>query len=457
MFFKNDTIVSRVMPEIRCNIGIIRVSGPLASRASIKILNKIPLSRYAYYSPFLDKNGMIIDHGIALWFPNPNSFTGEDVLELQGHGNPIIINMLISNILSIPNIRLAKPGEFSERAFLNGKIDLIQAESIIDIINSTSEQAIRAALKSLQGSFSIHIKKIVKKIIKFRMIIETLINFSEDDIGLDYEYDIEYTINKLILLLKNIYNISTKSNILREGIKVVICGYPNSGKSSLLNSLLCFDRAIVTNIPGTTRDIIYEDVHINGMLFHLVDTAGLRFTKNVIEKIGIKLAWKEINLADHILFVVDGACDLYTQKKNYSNFIKILSENSNVTVIFNKLDLQNFKVHIESFKNSNHIFVSTKTGEGIEKLRQYLYDNFKMKNFCNNSEDVFLARRRHIDALEKVLNYMKDSKKNWKINNNIELLAEDMRVCQNELNSITGSFTSDQLLSQIFSNFCIGK
>ncbi|XBC38210.1 MAG: tRNA uridine-5-carboxymethylaminomethyl(34) synthesis GTPase MnmE [Buchnera aphidicola (Floraphis choui)] len=457
MTYKNDTIVSRVTPEVRCNIGIIRISGPLAFQVSIQVLGKIPLSRYASYLPFLDSSGKILDYGIALWFPKPHSFTGEDSLELQGHGNPIIIDLLIASILTISNVRLAKPGEFSERAFLNGKIDLVQAESIVDLINATSEQSARAALRSLQGLFSFHVNNLIKKFIKFRVMIETLINFSEDEIELDYKYNIKNEINKLINLLNNIYNISTQGAVLREGVKIVICGHPNSGKSSLLNSLSCTNRAIVTDIPGTTRDVIYECINIRGVLFHLVDTAGLRLTKDLVERIGIEFAWKEINLADHILFIIDGSSSKNDQTKNYTEFLSMLSKNINITVVFNKLDLKNFKVYINDFKKHNYILVSAKTGRGIEKLRKHLYDIYKTNKIFDDNESIFLARRRHIDILLKILNCIKESKKNWKKYHNIELLAEDIRICQDLLNSITGSFTSDQLLSDIFSNFCIGK
>ncbi|XBC43343.1 MAG: tRNA uridine-5-carboxymethylaminomethyl(34) synthesis GTPase MnmE [Buchnera aphidicola (Meitanaphis flavogallis)] len=457
MNFKNDTIVSKVTPEVQCNIGIIRISGSLASQASVKILRKIPLARYASYLPFFDISGQILDYGIALWFPSPRSFTGEDVLELQGHGNPIIMDLLICNILSIPNIRLAKPGEFSERAFLNEKIDLVQAESIVDLINATSERAVRAAVKSLQGVFSFHINKLIKKINNLRVIIETSINFSEDEVNISYEQNIVSNIDKIIDLLENIYNMSTQGVILRKGIKIVICGHPNSGKSSLLNSLLCTHRAIVTDIPGTTRDVIYERISINGLLFNLVDTAGLRLTNHVIERIGIEFAWKEINLADHILYVVDGSSNYNDQITTYTNFIKTLSNDVSVTVVFNKLDLQNFNVNTEHLKTKNYICTSTKIGKGIKELRKHLYNTFKINNFFCNNENIFLARQRHINILLNVLNFLKTSKDNWKQHGNIELLAEDMLFCQNQLNNITGCYTSDQLLSDIFSKFCIGK
>ncbi|XBC37692.1 MAG: tRNA uridine-5-carboxymethylaminomethyl(34) synthesis GTPase MnmE [Buchnera aphidicola (Meitanaphis microgallis)] len=457
MNFKDDTIVAKVTPEMRCNIGIIRISGSLSSKVSKKVLGKVPLARYASYLPFLDIEGKTLDHGIALWFPAPCSFTGEDILELQGHGNPIIMDLLISNILSISNIRLAKPGEFSERAFLNGKIDLIQAESIVDLINATSEQAARAALQSLQGLFSLHINILIKKFNKFRMIIEALINFSEDEINLSNENTIKHDISDIIRLINDIYNMSIRGSVLRQGVKIVICGHPNSGKSSLLNSLSCIERAIVTDIPGTTRDIIYECININGMLFNLVDTAGLRLTEDIIERMGIRLAWKEINSADHILFVIDSNSNLCDQIKHYVDFTKLISSNISITIVFNKLDLLSSKIDVNYFKNNNYIFVSTKTGEGIKELRKNLYDTFQINKFFCNNESIFLARRRHIDALLKILNYMKISLKNWNKYCNIELLAEDIRICQDQLNHITGICTSDQLLSDIFSNFCIGK
>ncbi|XBC39256.1 MAG: tRNA uridine-5-carboxymethylaminomethyl(34) synthesis GTPase MnmE [Buchnera aphidicola (Nurudea shiraii)] len=457
MILKNDTIVSRVTPLIRCNIGIIRISGPLTSKVSIKILGKIPLERHASYLPFFDIKGKILDHGIALWFPGPHSFTGEDSLELQGHGNPIILNLIISNILSIPNIRLSRPGEFSERAFLNGKIDLIQAESIADLINANSEKAAYAALNSLQGVFSSYINKLIDKIKKFRIIIETYINFSEHETDLNFKCDIEKEINTLISFLKNILKKSIQTFILHESIKIVICGAPNSGKSSLLNSLSKTNRAIVTNIPGTTRDIIYANVDIKGISFNLVDTAGLRLTEDLIERIGIQLAWKEINSADHVFFIIDGTSTFHDQIKNYTNFTKFISNEINVTIIFNKLDLDNFRVNFEYFKNKNYMSVSVLTNQGIEKLRDHLCNIFKIDEFFSNNENIFLARQRHINILKEVLNHIRKSKKYWKNFFNIELLAEDLRICQDKLNLITGSYTTDQLLTDIFSSFCIGK
>ncbi|XBC40780.1 MAG: tRNA uridine-5-carboxymethylaminomethyl(34) synthesis GTPase MnmE [Buchnera aphidicola (Nurudea yanoniella)] len=454
---KHDTIVSRVTPAIQCNIGIIRVSGKLASEVSIKILGKIPLARYASYLPFFDIKGKILDHGIALWFPSPHSFTGEDSLELQGHGNPIVINLLISNILSIPNIRLSRPGEFSERAFLNGKIDLVQAESIVDLINANSEQAARAALHSLQGVFSHRVNHLIEKFKKFRVMIETFINFSEHEVHFDFKYNINKKVNKFIYLLNNILKISIRNSILREGIKIVICGAPNSGKSSLLNTLSKTNRAIVTDIPGTTRDVIYENINIDGTLFKIVDTAGLRLTEDFIERIGIQFAWKEINSADHIFFVIDGTSNDSDQVKNYVNFIKLISKNVDVTIVFNKSDLNNFKINLKYFKNKNYISISTLTQKGIKNLCKHLCNVFKIDKFSKNDEDVFLARQRHINILSKVLNYVKESKINWNKFNNIELLADDMRVCQEELSGIVGSFSTDQLLSDIFSKFCIGK
>ncbi|AAO26761.1 putative tRNA modification GTPase trmE [Buchnera aphidicola str. Bp (Baizongia pistaciae)] len=455
----NDTIVSRVTSEGKSSVGIIRISGKLAFEVSIKVLNRdyLPI-RTACYLSFLDLSGKIIDQGIVLWFPGPSSFTGEDVLELQGHGNPIIIDLLITTILSIPGIRLANPGEFSERAFLNGKIDLAQAESISDLINATSEQAARSAMQSLQGLFSIYINNLIKDFTKFRAKIEAQINFSDHEINADnLDVFIEHEINRIISRIKKIRNTAIQGSVLREGIKVVISGAPNSGKSSLLNALSLTNRAIVTNFPGTTRDVIYENIIINGVLFILIDTAGLRITNNPIENIGIERAWNEIKLAEHILFVIDGSRSVQNQLKNYNNFIKSLSKTSCITIVFNKSDLSKFKINSDLRNLNNGVLVSSKTGVGIEALRQHLYFSFKSSFEVNNSEGVVSARRRHINILSMVLEKFLSSKKDWKKINNIELLADDLRTCQDLLGGITGKITSDELLSEIFSEFCIGK
>ncbi|XBC39761.1 MAG: tRNA uridine-5-carboxymethylaminomethyl(34) synthesis GTPase MnmE [Buchnera aphidicola (Chaetogeoica yunlongensis)] len=457
----NDTIVSRITPEGRSSVGIIRISGKLVYKVILIVLkkNKLPVRKACYLS-FFDIFGKIIDQGISLWFPKPYSFTGEDVLELQGHGNPVIIDLIISTILSISGIRLANPGEFSERAFLNGKIDLVQAESVSDLINATSEQAVRASLRSLQGMFSVYINDLVKKFVNLRTKIETQINFSEEDINFNYEKNkIDYEINKIINNIKDIQNIAVKGNVIREGIRVVISGDPNSGKSSLLNALSFNDRAIVTHVPGTTRDVIYENIIINGILFILIDTAGLRSTKDFVEKIGIERAWKEIYSAEHILFVIDGSLSDFDQCKSYNTFINSVSNISHITIVFSKLDLNEFK-SISSIKNSKYkiLSVSSKTGLGIEELRQHLYvSTKKLNDTVDSSEGVILARRRHLNILFLILDKMIEGKKTWIEMCNFELLAEDLRLCQNYLGEITGKNTSDQLLSDIFSKFCIGK
>lgn len=457
MCFKNDTIVSRVTPEVRCGIGIIRVSGKLASNVAVKILGKQIPARYASYLPFLNSKGSVLDRGIALRFEKPFSFTGEDVLELQGHGNPIIIDLLISEILSISGIRLAKPGEFSERAFLNGKIDLVQAESIVDLINASSQKAVSAALQSLDGMFSTYINSLIQRIKKLRIKIEALINFSEDEVNFNVQNIIKCDLENILKTAQDIYLISAKGNVLNEGVKVVISGDPNSGKSSLFNVLSLVDRSIVTSIPGTTRDIIYETININGVSFRLADTAGLRITSNVVETIGINRAWKEINSADHVLFVVDGTLSFHDQMQSYNVFSKLFLAKSQLTLIFNKCDDSNFKINSKLSNLKSSITISNKTKFGIEKLRRHLYDSLKFSFSEKCQEGVFLARRRHLNIILKVLKIIKKSKKMWKCFDNIELLAEDLKLCQNLLGEITGVYSSNQLLSDIFSNFCIGK
>lgn len=457
MYFHKDTIVSRVTPEIRSSVGIIRVSGTLAMNATIKILGKKIPNRYATYLPFLDANGLILDKGIALWFSSPSSFTGEDVLELHGHGNPVIIDSIIDVILSISGIRLAKPGEFSERAFLNGKIDLIQAESIADLINADSNQAARAALQSLEGTFSNYINNLIMLIKKLRVTIEASINFSEEECTDRIKYSINEDLKKIIKRIQEINLISIKGCLLNEGVKVVISGDPNSGKSSLLNGLSLVDRSIVTNVPGTTRDVIYEKININGIVFRLADTAGFRETSNIIENMGIKRAWKEVNSADHVLFVIDGTLSDINQSKSYDNFIKSFLNNGRLTIIFNKCDDDQFTINSDLCNLQSSIVTAACKGIGIEKLRTHLYKSLKFDSVMNYQEGIFLARRRHVNIISKVLKIMNKSKTIWMLYSNLELLAEDLKVSQNYLGEITGLYSTNQLLSDIFSNFCIGK
>lgn len=449
----NETIVAQVTCPGKSAVGILRVSGFQAKTIAIEILGKIPRARFATYSNFLDENNQILDKGISLWFPAPYSLTGEDVLELQGHGSPLIMDLLIKRIISVKYTRMAKPGEFSERAFLNGKIDLIQAEAIDDLINSETELSARASLNSLEGGFSLSIEKLIKVLIEFRVSLESSIDFSEDEININLEILINKKFRELNNKFKKIKKTISEGNLLREGKKIAIVGLPNAGKSSLLNILSCRDRAIVTNIPGTTRDLLYEYVNINGVSCKLIDTAGLRETNNKIERIGITRAWDVIKKSDHILFVIDKTMSKLKQKKICNDFIKKISDNVIVTFVLNKNDLVKDNFGIEEIDGLSCISVSAYTGQGIDTLRNYIVKVEKN----SSKEGVFIARRRHINQIDLAYNEFLVAKKNWLLFNNIEFLAESLSLINRFLGEITGKFSSDDLLNHIFSSFCIGK
>lgn len=450
-----DTITAVATPPGRGGVGILRVSGPLAAMVAQKLLGKLPQPRQAEYLQFRDGKGTTLDQGIALFFSEPNSFTGEDVLELQGHGGPVILDLLLQCILELPGVRIARPGEFSERAFLNNKLDLTQAEAIADLINASSSQAARSAINSLQGYFSGHIYKLVDSITKLRIYIEAAIDFPDEEINLLSDTKIKANLNELINSLQQVHIEARKGSLLREGMKVVITGKPNVGKSSLLNILAGREAAIVTAISGTTRDILREHIHLEGMPLHIIDTAGLRDTEDEIERIGIERAWQEITQADHILLIVDAVTTSFNDPDILRTAcIGHLPKRIPITVVRNKADLSGENASIKKISDYALITLSAQSGDGVNLLREHLKNSM---GFANSAEGVFLARRRHLEALETAAQHLLHSKEQLVFGSNGELLAEELRLAQQALSEITGVFNSEDLLRRIFSNFCIGK
>lgn len=447
------TIAAVATPPGKGGVAIIRVSGPLCQSIAKKILGKSIQPRFANYLPFIDSQGQIIDQGIALYFNNPNSFTGEDVLELQGHGGPVIMDMLLEAVLHCGAV-LAKPGEFSERAFHNDKLDLAQAEAIADLIDSGSRQAAKSALRSLTGDFSIKVHELVEKVIYLRIYVEAAIDFPEEEIDFLNDSKITQQTDEISKFLDNLLKTAEQGCLLREGMKVVIAGKPNAGKSSLLNALAGKETAIVTDVEGTTRDILTEQINIDGLPLHIVDTAGLRDAKDQVEKIGIERAAKEIENADRILLMVDASDHQKLDiKKEIRRFIDPKIELPAITLIENKIDLINQKPCIDE-ANVPTVFLSASNGDGIDLLKQHLKS---VVGFEASESGTFMARRRHINALRKAETHINEGFYQLKTFSAGELLAEELKLAQDCLNEITGEFTSDDLLGKIFTSFCIGK
>ena len=455
MIKATDTIVAQATAPGRGGVGIVRVSGPDAEAVAQIVLGKLPKVRYAEYLPFHDQNNEVLDQGIALLFKGPNSFTGEDVLELQGHGGPIVMDMLIKAILTIKNLRSANPGEFSERAFMNDKLDLAQAEAISDLIEASSEQAAKSALHSLQGEFSNKVNELVESLIYLRIYVEASIDFPEEEVDFLSDGKIASDLYKIIDNLSAVKEQAKQGAILRDGMKVVIAGRPNAGKSSLLNTLVGKESAIVTDIAGTTRDVMREHIHIDGMPLHIIDTAGLREGADEVERIGIERAWTEINNADRILFMLDATTtDAEDPREIWPDFIDRLPNNVGLTVVRNKADLTGETLVTTEHDNHPVYRISAKTGLGVNDLKQHLKD---IMGYQGNTEGGFMARRRHLEAIDRAEQHLLEGKVQLEEYQAGELLAEELRLTQQHLSEITGEFTSDDLLGRIFSSFCIGK
>jgi tRNA modification GTPase len=466
-----DTIVAIATAPGRGGVGIVRVSGDKAQDIAQSVLGLLPKPRYAHYGPFKDVEGNVLDEGLGLYFPNPHSFTGEDVLELQGHGGPVVLDFILQCCIEL-GARIARPGEFSERAFLNDKLDLAQAEAIADLIDSASEQAARCALRSLQGVFSDKIHSLVDQLIHLRTFVEASIDFPEEEIDFLGDGKVAALLAEVKASLEGVLNEANQGAILREGMNVVIAGRPNAGKSSLLNALAGQDRAIVTDIAGTTRDVLKEHIHIDGMPLHIIDTAGLRDAPDEVERIGIQRAWAEIEQADRVLLMIDSSLETDGQKTDPKALLHALYDeqgleketeellsSGHITVIRNKADLLaddhvSAKLGLHDEADFPTLAISAKQNLGINELREHLKD---VMGFNAASEGGFLARRRHIEALEKAQQAVQAGEDQLLGAMAGELLAEDLRMAQQALGEITGEFTADDLLGNIFGSFCIGK
>ncbi|MBI3778568.1 MAG: tRNA uridine-5-carboxymethylaminomethyl(34) synthesis GTPase MnmE [Gammaproteobacteria bacterium] len=445
-----DTIAAIATPPGRGGIGIVRVSGPAARGIAENMLGRLPLPRLASFAHFLDSAGQPIDQGLALFFPAPHSFTGEDVLELHGHGGAVVLDMVLNRTIEL-GARLARPGEFSERAFLNGKMDLAQAEAVADLIEAGSESAARSALRSLEGDFSKWVRALVEGLTRLRMYVEAAIDFPEEEI--DFLAD-ERVIQELDALERDIGQLqeSTRQGcLLHDGMTVVLAGPPNAGKSSLLNALAQSETAIVSPIPGTTRDVLRERIHIDGMPLHVVDTAGLRESRDAIESEGIRRAREQMARADRILLVSD---DSVADERTMREAATLLPANIPRTRIRNKIDLTGRAHGVTQTSEGTEIALSVKTGAGMDDLRSHLKASM---GFQPAGEGTFMARRRHLDAIRRARGHLVQGKAQLNESRAGELLAEELRLAQQALGEITGEFTPDDLLGRIFSSFCIGK
>jgi tRNA modification GTPase len=445
-----DTIAAVSTPPGRGGIGIVRVSGPATSSIAEALLGCVPPPRHAHYGAFRDGSETVVDRGVALYFPGPRSFTGEDVLELQGHGGPVVMDMLLAAALE-QGARPARPGEFSERAFLNGRMDLSQAEAVADLIDSGSRAAVRSAMRSLDGAFSERIHALTGALIEVRAHIEACIDFPEEEIDFLSDPQLDGRLSKLRAQLADIRAGAGRGVLLKEGVRVVLAGQPNVGKSSLMNLLAGRDSAIVTDVPGTTRDLIREHIQLDGLPLHVVDTAGIRPPGDAVEEHGVERAWGAIESADALLLVVDdrsgpGEADRDILDRTPAGVARI--------VVSNKVDLSGRAPGVIREDDALRVRLSAKTGAGIEALESALKT---CVGYELGDEGTFMARRRHLDALARTAAAVEAAGEVLHTRRAGELAAEELRQAQRALGEITGEVTSDDLLGEIFSRFCIGK
>ncbi|MBT3827148.1 MAG: tRNA uridine-5-carboxymethylaminomethyl(34) synthesis GTPase MnmE [Nitrosomonadales bacterium] len=431
-------------------IGVVRISGNDSLKIANKICNVDITPRKAHFSTFKDKKNITLDQGVVIYFPSPASFTGEDIVELQGHGGVVVLNLILKSCLSY-GARLAAPGEFTKRAFLNNKLDLSQAESVADLINASTEAAAKSAINSLSGSFSNKINDLLNKLIDLRVFVEACLDFPEEDINFIDQGKVDKKLKDLNITIYKILDSAKQGQLLRDGVKVALIGQPNVGKSSLMNQLARQNKAIVTEIPGTTRDPIKSDINIQGIPIHLTDTAGLRNTEDVVEKFGIDKTWESIEEADIAIILADVTV---APAKYEEIIINQLPKSLNKIFVKNKIDLLKQNSSITYQNNEPQIFISAMKGDGIILVENEILKIIGKEKSSSNKEDLFMARSRHIEALEKVKSALNNATLNLQAP---ELVAEELMIAQKSLSKITGEFSSDDLLGQIFGEFCIGK
>jgi tRNA modification GTPase len=442
----SDTIVARATPPGRGGIAVIRVSGRDVPSIAKAMLGKIPKPRYAVLTDFLDECSEAIDKGLALYFPGPDSFTGEDVLELHAHGGPIVCDLLIERVIQLGG-RMAEPGEFSRRGFLNDKIDLSQAEAIADLIDSRSRAAARAAQRSLQGEFSSAVLALNERVTELRMHVEAAIDFPDEEIDFLNDDALAKRLDSVIIEFDSLGHILRQGRLLRDGVQIVLAGKPNAGKSSLLNALTGYEAAIVTEIPGTTRDLVRENLDFDGLPIHIIDTAGLRDGAEQIEQEGIRRTRQQLTLADHALIIIDAAAN----ESELTELLAQLPPHLGYTVVRNKIDLTGESPGLTT--EQNMINISALTGTGVEFLRLHI----ERQVGYHSGEGTMTARQRHVDSLEKARRHFEEGHRQLVENGAGELMADELLQVQNALAEITGEFSSDDLLGKIFSSFCIGK
>ena len=441
-----DAIAAIATAAGRAGIGVVRVSGNALGEFAKALIGKIPAARHATLAKFRGSQGELIDQGIALYFPAPASYTGEDVLELHGHGGDAVLRLLLRRCLEL-GARMAQPGEFTQRAFLNDKLDLAQAEAVADLIDASTAEAARSAVRSLSGEFSRHIQALVKELIDLRMLVEATLDFPEEEIGFLKAANAEGRLDAIEKKLKLVFTAAKQGSLLRSGVQVAIIGRPNVGKSSLLNQLAGESLAIVTEIPGTTRDPVRAPIQIDGVPLHIVDTAGLRDTDDIVERLGVERSWEVAEQASVVLHVIDATTGVTAEDRA----IRVRLGEQLVIEVANKVDLLGTTLSDESTGTASRVPISAKTGQGMDVLKTAL---LSAAGWQPSGEGIFAARERHVRALTNAQTWIAEARRQRA---QLELLAEALRQAQRELSSITGEFSADDLLGEIFSRFCIGK